>query len=77
MIYKLNFWTRQKKKKKNRKLKDLDSVFTGDTQGLPKITKAIRSPDLLIQLPKFTQENLNKLKLLNPSLHTRTQFLPK
>ena len=33
MIYKLNFWTRKKKKKKNtRKLKDLDSVFTEDTQ---------------------------------------------
>ena len=33
MIYKLNFWTRKKKKKTNtRKLKDLDSVFTEDTE---------------------------------------------
>ena len=31
MIYKLNFWT-HKKKKKTQKLKDLDSLFTEDTQ---------------------------------------------
>lgn len=38
LIYKLNFWTR-KKKKQTRKLKDLDSVFTEDTQGLQRSPK--------------------------------------